>query len=120
MQALLASGHQSWAGWSNTNMQKYILRSIQMIDRAAGEHLGKQKQNSPSPAADSPAEDEEPGEEDDLEEGSNETFKRTKVDPYYVVQYANVLLGARGYSSAICKCHGCEPRYSARKDESRN
>lgn len=106
IQTLFASGHQAWSGWSNNNMQKFILRTIKMFDIAANASGKNPTQSSPGPSGG--GEDEDLNDEDDDEDDANDdegqdTFKRTKVDPYFLAQYANVMLGARGYSSAICK-----------------
>lgn len=96
MQAMFTSGHAAMVGWSGVNHQKFVLRTVKMFDKAANVGVGgSAKINKKNSRQASPDEDED----DDDAYGA---FQCTKVDPYFLVQYSNVLLACRSYSSAIC------------------
>lgn len=106
MQAVFAAGHNEWVGWGNVNQQKFVLRQVKIFDKAA--NVG--------PAAHSritsPAGDDDEDEDGHAHGGGD--FKRSKVDPYFLSQYANVLLASRSYSSSICASFFKDPRRNCR------
>lgn len=97
MEAAFSAGHFSLLGYINVNYQKFQLRLIKAIDRAA-KVTGRGQSKAASPDV------EEDEENDGAEEQPDGQLQRTKVDPYQLMHHANILLDSRGYASAIRQC----------------